>query len=191
MSGCVARVDRFTVMPSHICAGTPVKLDMQVAGTPTLTIDPPLQPQVGQVYVPQATTHFVVAVTRWPPNTKAGSETEVRVMPGTPPAPDEVTASVSCVGDKVTGTLLRSPEEWDRRLRVGIVESGEDREVIVSHEGREARLTVQKPSTSAFDGTSLGGAWVISSPLQSQERCAGVPPPPNLLNVSAEVRCER
>lgn len=189
-SACAAKVNRFAVVPSHVCAGTPVKLDMEVVGTPTITIDPPLEHHTGQRYVPQTTTHFVVSVLRrWPLNSKAGSETEVKVMPGTPAEPDEITANVVCQDDKVIGALPRSPAEWDPRLKVSTVESGEDREILVSHEGREARLTPQSPTTTAFDGTSPGGAWTVSSPLRSGERCGASPAPPSLLNVSAQVRC--
>lgn len=61
-----------------------MKLDMEVGGTPTITIDPPLEQQAGQTYAPQATTHLVVSVRRCPLNSREGPETEVKVMPGTP-----------------------------------------------------------------------------------------------------------
>ena len=184
--GCAPKIHRFTVTPSHVCVGTPVKLDAQVTGTPTLTTDPPLAQQPGNVYVPEATTHFVISVTRWPTKKPKGSEAEVRVFPG---EPDEVTAKVRCEGATVTGTLRRDPAEWDPRLQVTVVESGEDREVTVSHAGRTARMTPEASATRAFEGTSPGGDWTISSPLRPGETCgAGAAIPANL-NVSAELRC--
>jgi hypothetical protein len=185
-AACAPKIHRFTVTPSHICAGTPVKLDAQVTGTPTLTIDPPLTEQPGNIYVPQATTHFVISVTRWPIKKPKGSEAEVRVFPG---GPDEVTAKVRCEGGTVSGTVAREPAEWDPRLQVTVVESGEDREVTVTHAGRTARLTPQAPTTSAFEGTSPGGDWTISSPLRAGETCGTGGATPANLNVSAEVRC--
>lgn len=185
-AGCAPKIARFTVTPSHVCAGTPVKLDARVTGTPTLTIDPPLTEQPGHVYLPQATTHFVISVKRWPIKKPKGSEAEVRIFPG---EPDEVTAKVRCEGGTVSGTQRRDPAEWDPRLQVTVVESGEDREVTVAHAGRTARLTPEAPATNAFEGTSPGGDWTISSPLRAGETCdAGAAIPANL-NVSAEVRC--
>jgi hypothetical protein len=185
---CAPKIHRFTVTPSHVCAGTPVKLDAQVTGTPTLTIDPPVAEQPASVYRPHVTTHFVISVKRWPSKKPAGSEAEVRVFPA-PGAPDEVTAKVRCDGATVSGTLTRDTAEWDSRLQVTVVESGEDREVMVSHAGRTARLTPEAPATHAFEGTSPGGDWTISSPLRPGETCgAGAAIPANL-NVSAELRC--
>jgi hypothetical protein len=185
-AGCAPKIARFTVTPSHVCAGTPVKLEARVTGTPTLTIDPPLPEQPGHIYVPQATTHFVISVKRWPTKKPKGSEAEVRVFPG---GPDEVTAKVRCENGVVSGTQRRDPMEWDPRLQVTLVESGEDREVTVTHDGRSARLTPQAPTTSAFEGTSPGGDWTISSPLRSGETCDAAGGLPANLNVSAEVRC--
>jgi hypothetical protein len=187
-AGCAPKIHRFTVTPSHVCAGTPVTLDAQVTGTPTLTIDPPLAEQPGHVYVPQATTHFVVSVRRWPSKKRAGSETEVRVFPGTGD-PDEITAKVRCDGGTVSGTQSRDAREWDPRLQVTVVESGEDREVTLAHAGRTARLTTQAPTTRAFEGTSPGGDWTISSPLRPGETCESGAAMPTNLNVSAELRC--
>jgi len=45
LSACAAQVNRFTIVPSHVCRGTPVKLDIQVVGTPTITTNPSLQQQ--------------------------------------------------------------------------------------------------------------------------------------------------
>jgi len=187
--GCAAKVNRFAVVPSHVCAGTPVKLEMDVVGSPTVTIDPPLQPEPNQTYIPQQTTHFVVSVRRGPLNSKEGSETEVKVMPGTPAEPDEITAAVVCQDQRLAGAIPRAPGEWDPRLRVTTVESGQDREIVVSHEGREAHLTPQGPSTSAFEGTSPGGTWTLWSPLRNGEQCDMSPVLPNFLNVSAQVSC--
>lgn len=185
---CAPKVLKFEVTPSHVCARTPVKLDMQVVGTPSVTINPPLTEQAGHTYVPITTTHFVLSVLRWP-HKPCGSEAEVKVMPGNPAEPDEITASVACETDKLIGTVPRPPAEWDPRLKVTTVESGEDREVLVTHEGRSARLTPASPTTNAFDGTSPGGDWTLSSPLKAAERCEANRPPPNLLNVAAQMRC--
>lgn len=185
---CAAKVLKFEVAPSHVCAGTPVKLDMQVVGTPSVTTDPPLTEQAPHTYMPTTTTHFVLKVRRWP-RKPVGSEAEVKVMPGHPAEPDEITASVVCQTDKLLGSVVRPPAEWDSRLRVTTVESGEEREVLVTHEGRSARLTPGNPTTSVFDGTSPGGEWTLSSPLEAGESCGASPPPPNLLNVAAHVRC--
>ena len=187
-AGCVPKVHRFTVTPSHVCAGTAVTLDAQVTGTPTLTVDPPLAEQPGHVYVPQATTRFVISVKRWPAKKAAGSEAEVRVFPGTGD-PDEVTAKVRCAGGTVSGTLARDAIEWDPRLQVTKVESGEDREVTVSHAGRSARLTPEAPSTRTFEGTSPGGEWTISSPLRPGEACDSGAALPTNFSVAAELRC--
>lgn len=187
--GCTASVNRFAVVPSHVCAGTPVKLEMDVLGSPTITVDPPLEQQAGETYVPETTTHFVLSVRRWPLGSRAGSETEVKVMPGTPAQVDEIAAAVICQDQKITGSLLRPQGEWDPRLRVTTVESGEDRDIVITHEGREGRVTPQNPTTTAFDGTSPGGAWTFSSPLGNGERCDGSRAPLNLLNVSAQVTC--
>jgi hypothetical protein len=184
--GCAPTITRFTVTPSHVCAGTPVTLDARVTGTPTLTIEPPLREQPGHIYVPEATTHFVISVKRWPNKKPKGSEAEVRVFPG---QPDEVTAKVRCENGVVSGTQRRDPTEWDPRLQVTVVESGEDREVTVTHAGRTARLTPQARATSAFEGTSPGGDWTISSPLRAGETCDAAEAGPANLNVSAEVRC--
>jgi hypothetical protein len=187
-AGCAPKIHRFTVTPSHTCAGTPVTLDAQVTGTPTLTVDPPLPEQPGRVYVPQVTTHFVISVKRWPSKKPAGSEAEVRVFPGTR-GPDEVTAKVRCQGGTVSGTVPRDTIQWDPRLQVTVVESGEDREITVSHAGRTAGLTPQAPTTRAFEGTSPGGDWTISSPLRPGEACGSGAVLPTSLNVSAELRC--
>jgi hypothetical protein len=125
--GCAARVARFAVVPSHVCAGTPVKLEMDVLGSPTISVDPPLEQQAREIYLPETTTHFVVSVRRWPLGSRAGSETEVKVMPGTPAEADEITAAVICHDEKVTGSIVPPQGEWDPRLRVTTVESGEDR----------------------------------------------------------------
>lgn len=185
---CASKVLKFEVAPSHVCAGTPVKLDVLVVGTPSLTISPPLTEQAGHTYLPTTTTHFVLSVRRWP-RKPAGSEVQVKVMPGNHAEPDEITASVVCQTDKLLGTVVRRPAEWDSRLRVTTLESGEEREVLVTHEGRSARLTPASPTTNAFDGTSPGGDWTLSSPLKAGERCRASPPPPSLLNVAAQVRC--
>jgi hypothetical protein len=185
---CAPKIARFTVTPSHICAGTAVKLDAQVTGKPTLTVDPPAAVQPGNVYRPQVTTHFVISVKRWPSKKPAGSEAEVRVLP-VPGEPDEVTAKVRCDGTLVSGTLGRDASEWDPRLQVVLVETGEDRELTVTHAGRTARLTREAPSTRAFEGTSPGGEWTISSPLPAGQTCASAATIPVNLNVSAQVRC--
>jgi hypothetical protein len=109
--GCTASVNRFAVVPSHVCAGTPVKLEMDVLGSPTITVDPPLEQQAGETYVPETTTR--------------------------------ITAAVICHDEKVTGSIVRPQGEWDPRLRVTTVESGEDRDIATTHEGREGRVTPQ------------------------------------------------
>lgn len=184
--GCGAKVLKFDLVPNHVCAGTPVKLDMQVVGTPTVSTSPPLPQQPGLVYVPTTTTRFVLSVRRWP-RKPIGSETEVKVMPGSPAEADEITANVTCSGDRLSGTVDRSPSAWDPRLKVTTVESGEEGEVLVSHEGRSARLTPASPTTDAFAGTSPGGAWTVSSTLPPGQRCDDHPP--DILNIAAQVRC--
>ena len=185
---CAAKVARFDIVPSHVCAGTSVKLDMQVKGTPSVTVSPPLPQEPGQTYIPMTTTRFLLKVRRWPLK-PVGSEAEVKVMPGDPPEPDEITASVTCQANKVAGSVQRPAFEWDPRLRVTTVESGEDREISISHAGRSATLTPQNPTTNVFAGTSPSGDWTLRSPLKPGEECGADLAPPNLLNVSAQVRC--
>jgi hypothetical protein len=188
LPGCAARVVRFQAAPSHVCAGTPVTLTVETVGSPAVSTAPPLAEGPGRTYRPAVTTRFFLTVSRFL-GKKARSETEVRVMPGSPGEADEITANVVCAGGRISGTVQRDPAAWDPRLRVAAVESGEDRDVEVVHEGRSATLTPQQPTTSAFEGTSPGGAWTLSSALRAGESCGSSPPVADILNLSAGVRC--
>jgi hypothetical protein len=128
---------------------------MDVLGSPTISVDPPLEQQAGETYPPETTTR--------------------------------ITAAVICHDEKVTGSIVRPQGEWDPRLRVTTVESGEDRDIATTHEGREGRVTPQSPTTPSM--VLHCGTWTFSSPLRNGEGCDGSPAPLNLLNVSAQVTC--
>ena len=185
---CSAKVHHVVASPSHVCAGTPIVLDVKVTGRKTLTIDPALEPDGRSIYRPQTSTRFMVTAKSCLPPGTDGGEAGVTVL--SPDEPDEITANVVCQGGELIGTVPRPPAEWDPRLRVRTIESGESRAISIRHAGREARLTPQMPTTRAFEGTSPGGDWILSSPLVGSERCGGNPPPPDILNVQVQVACE-
>ncbi len=166
-----------------------MRLDLKVNGQPSVTSEPPLPSPGDHVYLPTTTTRFHLTVRRWLQK-DAVSETEVRVMAGALDAePDEISIPVTCQENRLVGSLERLPAEWDRRLRVARVESGEDRELRIVHEGREARLSPQDPATSAFADTGAAGTWAVSAPLGPAERCDATPAPPDLLTIAAHLRC--
>lgn len=183
--GCAPKVHRFEVTPSHICPGTPVQLHVEVTGKPTVTTQPPIHAQPTGVYVPATNTHFTLQVRRW--FRKKGSETEVVVVP----SPDEITVYVQCVSGKLIGTLLdRKIPDWDPRLKVTTVETGAERELVVKHADREARLTPAQPSTDAFKGTSPAGPWTIEAALLAGEICASSDALPHRFFLTSGTACE-
>jgi len=190
-SACEPNVRRFSVVPHHVCTGTPVMLAWEVAGCPTVTTDPPLKPRSGRTYIPTTTTAFTLTARRWPRKPKA-SQTEAKVYDSaaTSPHPDEMPFSMTCRGDSIVGTLERPLAEWDSRLLVATVQSGEDRTVTLGHDGRAATLTALNPTTDTFDGTTLGGTWTVSAPLLASESCDGTAHrPTDLILVTAYARC--
>ena len=98
---------------------------MRVTGKATVTTDPPLEPVSRRTYQSGRRPTSVVAVEWWLPPSKDGSETEVTVMPGDPRGRTSSPPTSRCQGGVLVGTLLRSVDEWDPRLTVETVESGE------------------------------------------------------------------
>lgn len=190
-ASCASRME-FTVTPHEICAGTPVKVDWRVArGSPRLTTDPPITQQSDRTYLPATTTRFIITVKPWIGKPKR-RETAATVYTGTISQPEnsDMAFRTRCEGRDLIGSFDRPAAEWDPRLTVGLVESGEGRDLSVTHEGREATLTAQQMTTSAFDGTMLGGSWSVRVPLLSSERCDGTGTRlPNLIILVAHVRC--
>jgi hypothetical protein len=181
---CAPKIHNFEALPNHICPGTSVKLDVQVTGNATVTNDRSLQPQPDGTYAPTETTRFSLKVSR--SFRKKGSEAGVEVMPN----PDEITVSVKCEGNLLRGSLVdRLPVAFDARLKVTTLETGADRELSITHEGREARISPEKPSTTVFDGTSPAGPWAVSAPLLPGEKCGSAPEPPHRFILSAGTRC--
>src|SRR5262245_24368485 len=128
LPACAPKIARFTVVPHHLCSGTPVGVDWEVTGSPRLTTAPPIAPQADRTYAPTATTVFTLEVRRWPGKPKT-SQTEAKVVQGTAAGPeaDEIPFNLKCEAGALVGTLERPPADWDARIRVGALESGEDR----------------------------------------------------------------
>lgn len=193
LPACAARINEFTVRPHEVCGGTPVKVDWSVrGGSAKVTARPQLSPQSGTTYIPTTTTQFILSVEPYLGRPKL-SETEATVYTGTASQPEfsDIAFTTTCQGGRIVATAERSFAEWDPRLTVGSVEAEEDRDVTLSHEGREVTLTAQQPSTQVFDGTKLAGTWSVAVPLLSTESCDGTgEEPPDLIIVTAHVRCE-
>ena len=189
---CATKIHSFTVTPHEICVGTPVKVDWSVkGGRARVTTNPAINPQTDRMYLPSTTTQFIITVKPWIGKPKS-KETAATVYTGTASQPEtsEMGFRTRCEGNSLLGSFDRQLTEWDPRLTVGLVESGEGRDVTVNHQGKQATLTAQQPSTNAFDGTKLGGSWSVTVPLLPSERCDGTGSKlPNLIILTAHARC--
>jgi hypothetical protein len=59
----------------------------------------------------------------------------------------------------------------------------------VAHAGREAALSPASPTSTALQGTSLGGFWEMRSPLSAEELAAPAKRPMQL-GIVATLRCK-
>lgn len=189
---CAPTISRFTATPHEVCPGTPVQIAWRVSGgSAKLTTDPPLSSQSDESYVPTTTTQFILTVEPLLGKPKS-RETEATVYTGIAgePQPSEIAFMPPCQRGGVVATAERPLAEWDPRLTVGWVETNEERDLTLSHEGRQATLTAGQPGTQAFDGTQLAGTWSLVIPLLPSESCDGTGDlPPDLFIVTAHVRC--
>ena len=189
---CAVKINSFTVAPHEICPGTPVKVDWKVkGGSATLTTNPPLDPQAERTYVPATTTQFIITVKPAAGMPKS-KETAATVYTGTAsePEPSEMGFKTRCEGSRLLGSFDRPLAEWDPKLTVGLLESGEDARAHRRARRPAGDVTAEQPSTSAFDGTPLGGPWSVAVPLLASETCDGTGgAPPRLIILTAHVRC--
>ena len=192
LSACAPTISRFEVTPHAVCAGTPVEIEWKVSGgSAKLTTDPPLRSQSDKTYMPTTTTRFTLTVEPLMGKPKS-RETEATVYTriADEPQSSEIAFMTPCQGGRIIATAERPLEEWDPRLRVGRVETSEERDVTLSHEGRQATLTAREPGTQVFDGTQLAGTWTLAIPLLPNESCDGTGSlPPDLFIVTAQLRC--
>ena len=190
---CGAHITRFTVLPHDICTGTTVVAAWKASGgRARISAHPPLDEHPRRTYLPAETTTFVLTVKPLigRPDQKPN---EVTVFSATSdhPEPDGLSfEDLKCENGMVTGSADRPFTEWDGKLSVSSIESGDGREVAVTHEGRTATLTAQAPTTSEFKGTKLGGSWSVRVPLLPAEKCDGTgAKPPNLVMITVQVYC--
>jgi hypothetical protein len=182
-----AEIRRFTVTPHEICPGTTVKTDWDATGKPSVTTQPDLKPQSGRTYLPTADTDFLMTVRGFLKTAKAPPN-RVTLYTGTPPSPvpmsQPLTFTTKCVGNNVVAEDTLVPADWDPRLMIATIASGEDREITIAHEGREATFTPANNSSTSFSGTRLSGSWKITVPLSSTEKCSGENPPTSLHQIA-------
>ena len=192
-SSCAAKINRFTVLPHDICKGTPVIADWDTTGgRARVSTEPPLNPKPPRVYLPVTTTTFILTVKPLI-GSQVAQPNEVTVFDGSDSQPESDGISfenLRCQGGQVVGTADRPFSGWDPKLTVLSVESGDSRDVTVTHEGHHATLTAQNPVSNAFRGSKLGGAWTVSVPLLPSEKCDGTgAKPPAVVIVTAQVYC--
>ena len=192
LAACAPTISQFTATPHEVCPGTPVQIKWKVSGgSAKLATDPPLSSQSEETYVPTTTTQFILTVEPLLGKPKS-RETEATVYTGVASQlqPSEIAFMPPCQPGSVVATAERPLAEWDPRLTVGSVETDEERDLTLSHEGRQATLTAGQPGTQVFDGTKLAGSWSLVIPLLPNESCDGTGDrPPDLFIVTAHVRC--
>jgi hypothetical protein len=182
LSGC-AEIRTFTVTPHDICPGTSVKTDWDISGKPKLTTTPPLAPQSERVYVPTSDTDFTLTAKALL-NKKTAPPNTVTLYTGTPSAPKEMPQPLvfrtTCVDGVVIAAETLLAEDWDPKLAVATITSGEDRDITIEHDGKQATFTAQNPTSSGLTGTKMVGMWRITVPLKPGESCSGSNPPTEL-----------
>jgi hypothetical protein len=192
-TSCSAHIKEFTVLPHEICKGTIVVAAWKASGgRGKVATEPPLEQRAQRTYLPAETTTFVLTVK--PLIGKADQKpNEVTVFSATSsdPEPDGLSfEGLTCANGFVTGTADRPFTEWDAKLSVSSVGSGDGREVAVTHESHTATLTAQTPATAEFKGTKLGGTWTVRVPLLPSEKCDGSgAKPPDVVIITAQVYC--
>ena len=194
VAGCAPQISRFDVLPDHVCEGTPSAVTWEISGSPELTTTPAIQPLPGEPLRYQAIedTVLTLRVTRWPYSNPQVSETEVIVYRTPPPVREPVAFQMQCEGTSLVGVLPRPATQWDPKIRLETVASDGSREITIEHEGRSATLTSSAASSNAFQGTPMGGAWKVTTPLGPNERC-GDPAagPPARIILTTRLMCAR
>lgn len=178
--GCPdAKVNAFTALPDHICAGDPVELAWNVTGSGTMKITPAVKgapdgpvDSVGRVRIaPKEATMIELHVTRFPGNPMSSSQ-QIRMERPEPLAASlaDPDAGPRCAEGRIFATVHARHFAPDMKVTTVTSRAGDDRSYEVERGG--ARATVQPGVVvSSFTGQPIAGDWSLSTPLRPGETC--------------------
>jgi hypothetical protein len=193
--GCYPAAN-LTSYPRYVCPGATVDVSWTVKGDATISVRPaPVGDAVPEgkvadtgsfaMHPRQPTTVKVTATRLWWPPTAAQDDIQ---MGG------EVKALAASLGDDSGDPGCDASHAWvtaraagfDGALTVDTVRAA--RELEISHAGKTVALQPGAAS-NVFQGTPLGGDWVLKAKLAAGEVC-GTPSLPRTLAVDVATACE-
>ncbi len=198
--GCAPAGVNFEATPRHICAGQRVTLSWDVVGSATIAASPPVPgirdgaiPPRGKLSIaPMETTDVTIHATKL--LSHPTSSVQTIVVRQDDAKPETLSASLgdeasspSCASGVVSATI--HAKRFSAAVKAGnvAVHTGDHRSYRVSHEGVQANISPGR-STDAFQGTSIAGDWLLSSPLAPGEQC-GTSTLPRSLMMDVTAQC--
>ena len=177
---------------ASVCAGEDAHLRWVARGDLELTAalrDPRLIPSEGvaadqdRAFAPD-TIKFTLSAKDAKNDKDAVRYVTLEVYPSTPTT--AVVFSTAPQGDFVIASGQKNPARWNDRFEIETV-SAEGRDLIVTHDQKQASLTKDGPAVGDFRGSRVAGAWEFRSRLIGAEtQGIGVP---EKLSIHVTMRC--
>lgn len=192
-AGCLApQIRGFSVLPRVTCGAALPSLAWNTSGDAVLTLEeeppPPQDPACARsgMVVYRATlvvTHGSDSqLQRLEVAHAAANATEPIVLETRELVGNDVIARTQGLADPAA-------ELWGDALEIASVTACGGRPLRVAHGGREAALSPASPTSTALQGTSLGGFWEMRSPLSAEELAVPAKRPMQL-GIVATLRCK-
>jgi hypothetical protein len=186
-AGCAPAIYSFHANPRRVCGGDSVALDWKASTDGKLSVALPKGasasvPAEGTASVqPTAVVRLHLEVTNlWG---SAGRDNDIEILTGRsiPVGQSVADPSATCAGSTLGVTATAPAEAWSAKALVGdVVPLAEDKHTYhIEHAGVKADLAPGGTS-SAFKGTPVAGAWLLSLTLLDGEKCGAQSVPHNL-----------
>jgi hypothetical protein len=169
-----------------VCPGTPVTLSWQASRDPRITATPPVSDLTGLANVGshpvsiKGTTHFLIQAGHWwwSGQTEADATVYDPALAQFPAGGasqlqfGKVGSEVGCSGDVAWAVFDQESDHWDPHLTVGNIRAVGNEKVSVWHAGIHAQVN-STPST-AFNGVSVQGVWLLETSCHPRPRVVGI-----------------
>jgi hypothetical protein len=177
IGSCAAYIHSFSVTPSTVCPGEPVKVSWQASGKVMLEANPPLvgmgeKPAEGsQLFTPKQSTRFILKPPG-PLSLPKGSQREwdVQIIRS------RLLGGIAQCGDNsqsVSTSFTIQQEDISPQVHAVLITNNYHRPLLVSKDKTEVEIP-PGGTTDHFKDISIIGSWTIRTPVGADESCDSV-----------------
>lgn len=165
---CAPKINSFTVNKRMIGPADTLAFKWDVKGQPTLlyherSMTSPGTPDSAAVRYLQ----FTLLVER---NGREPKKKTLDVLLQPANSTDSIVCATQLSGDTLVASCIKDTLRWGKDYQVVTARTGSGRSLKVTHDGKTSVLDAAGTASHLFEGTTVSGAWRISSLLSASEK---------------------